>query len=328
MKTGAAVLTVPGNLLLLGEYAVLEPGGLGIAVAIERRVALTVEAARELTVIDANGRVATWKGADLGPPSLVGATIEAVERELASWGRGGGTPSLCLRVDSSALFGTDGKKVGLGSSAAVAVGIAFALLCDAGLEGAGLEASTLRAALDGHRSYQGGRGSGYDVAASLYGGIGLFVGGGKPSFERLDLSWMPPFSLVRGPASVDTASAIRSYEEWKRQSPAAPKRFLAASNEAVRGFATAGNWGEASARLLEGAGLSVRLGESIGVPARLESLGGRIESMGGPLEGYEGRVAKALGAGDELVALWQDAAWPLEASERIEIARSGPSWNE
>ncbi|HTH13468.1 MAG TPA: hypothetical protein VMB23_03670, partial [Spirochaetia bacterium] len=35
-------LTVPGNLLLAGEYAVLEEGGLGAALAVEPRLTVTV----------------------------------------------------------------------------------------------------------------------------------------------------------------------------------------------------------------------------------------------------------------------------------------------
>ena len=319
-EAGAAVLTVPGNLLLLGEYAVLEPGGLGIAVAIERRVALELEAAKELTVIDANTRGTTWKSANRGQPSLVSATIGAVERELSSRGCGSGLPSLGLRIDSSPLFGADGKKIGLGSSAAVAVGIAYALLSRAGLGGAELEASTFRVALAGHRSYQGGRGSGYDVAVSIYGGFGLFTGGARPSFERLELAWMPPFSLTRGPAPVDTAGAVRRYELWKRRAPAAAIGFLQASNAIVRGFAEAGSWDKASRRLREGARLSAWLGESIGVPASLNGLGGRLNSLAG--------VAKTIGAGDELAAVWPSAASPPGTSMDIEVAKAGPLWSE
>ena len=316
MRAGTATLTVPGNLLLLGEYAVLEPGGLGIAVAIERRVALNIVAAKELTVISVNGpRPMNRKNMDSGHPSLVGATIKAAGRELASRGCGDEAPRLSLCIDSSALFDVNGKKIGLGSSAAVAVGIAFALLGNAGLADEELVESTFRVALEGHRSFQGGRGSGYDVAASLYGGFGLFVGGKKPSVERLEPAWMPPFCLVRGPASVDTARSIGRYENWKRRNSAAASSFLEASNEIVRGFAMAGSWDEASSRLREGARLAARLGESIGVGARIE--------------GFEGRVAKALGAGNELVAVWQSASMPpLEAAESVAIAKAGPLWNE
>jgi mevalonate kinase len=51
-------VTVPGNLLLLGEYAVLEPGGLGVTLALERRVVIRVEPALRLEVLGFWGREA------------------------------------------------------------------------------------------------------------------------------------------------------------------------------------------------------------------------------------------------------------------------------
>ncbi len=315
-----SVLTVPGNLLLLGEYAVLEPGGLGIAVAIDRRVAIDITDAQELTIAGRVGKSSElWTERDRSAKSLVGQTLRAALCELESRGHGSREPALSLRIDSSALYDAEGGKIGLGSSAAVAVGVALALLARAGEESSELEAAAFRAALEGHRAYQGGRGSGYDVAASLYGGFGLFVGGMSPSFERLELDWMPPFSLVRGRASVDTTGAIARYEAWKREKPEAAANFLRASNEIVSGFASAASWAEASVLLREGARLAAGLGDAIGVPAR----------VGDPSGHVEGRVAKALGAGDELVAVWPGgSASSGETGERAEVSRAGPSWSE
>ena len=45
------VLSAPANLLLLGEYAVLEEGGLGLALAVERRARITVEPSDGLEVL-------------------------------------------------------------------------------------------------------------------------------------------------------------------------------------------------------------------------------------------------------------------------------------
>jgi phosphomevalonate kinase len=224
-------------------------------------------------------------------------------------------PHLRLHVDSSAFFGPDGAKLGLGSSAAVAVGTAQALLRYSGLEPGALEDSTLRAALDGHRSRQGGIGSGYDIAASLYGGCGLFTGGATPSFEPIVLPWMPPFSLVRGAAPVDTSGAVGRYMEWKKRNPQAARDFLEASNEVARSFAGAGNWTEASSLLMEGARLGVELGEAIGVSARIA--------------GLDGREGKALGAGNEVGALWrEDSETKAGGFEDLAIATAGPLWRE
>ena len=44
-------LTVPGNLLLAGEYAVLEEGGLGAALAVEPRLTVTVFPAERWEIV-------------------------------------------------------------------------------------------------------------------------------------------------------------------------------------------------------------------------------------------------------------------------------------
>ena len=311
-----SLLTVPGNLLLLGEYAVLEEGGLGIAVALERRLVVRAEPADELTIVGSRGGFSeTWRRSDRGPPGLPSAIVGAVERELGAQGLEGKRPPLLLYVDSSAFFDSDGNKIGLGSSAAVAVGIAQVLLRYSGIEGRALADSTFSAALGGHRAYQGGHGSGYDIAASLYGGYGLFKGGEKPTFERLALPWMRPFALLRGETSVDTTHAIERYGEWKRRYPSAAKAFFEASNEVVHTFAAAGTWMEASNRLKEGSRLGIELGAAIGVNARIARL--------------EGRIGKALGAGDELGALWREDSETLAGElEEIEVAATGPRWRE
>jgi len=320
--SGGARLTVPANLLLLGEYAILEEGGLGIAIAVERRVVVSIAPATELTIVGvAGGGSEIWTASDRGRKSLLDLVVAAAERELAAENPERRLPPLRLEVDSSAFFGPDGAKIGIGSSAAVAVATAYALLRGAGLEGERLAEGTFRSSLDAHRSHQGGRGSGYDLAASLHGGTGLFVGGRRPFFRRLSLPWLRPFVLARGPASVDTSLSIGRYVAWKLREPAAARSFIEASNGIARSFAEAKDWSEASDRLLEGARLAAELGDAIGVPAR----SGR----------FEGRIAKALGAGDELWALWSgDSASVPEESEafegsgKIEIAESGPIWIE
>jgi len=283
---------------------------------VERRVVVGIEPAGELTIVGAGGGFSeTWRESDRGSPSLLGAVVAAVGRELEARSIQDKTLPLRLHVDSSAFFGPDGMKLGLGSSAAVAVGTAQALLRYAGLETRALEESTFRAALDGHRSRQRGIGSGYDVAASLYGGCGLFTGGEVPSFEPIALPWMPPFSLIRGAAPVDTSRAVGRYIEWKKLNPRAARNFLETSNEVARAFAGAGNWSEASSRLEEGARLGVELGEAIGVSARIA--------------GLDGRKGKACGAGNEVGALWrEDFETKAGSLEDIGIATTGPLWKE
>jgi phosphomevalonate kinase len=318
-------LTVPGNLLLLGEYAVLEEGGLGVAAAVERRVVVTVKKAEETEITGAWGTAAAeWKASERGSSSLFGAVAAATERILRLRADVDELPRVHLHVDSSALFGSDGGKTGFGSSAASSVGVSYALLRSSGFGPTDALHAAFSAAIEGHRSFQGGRGSGYDVAASAFGGIGLFTGGTVPSFERLDLPWLGPFGLVRGAAPVRTPQSIERYLAWRSRSPSEAQRFLEASNAAVRGFASSRHMNEALIKLREAADLGARLGEAIGVPAFIElpaPLRRRFES--GDI------LVKALGAGNEIGAVWSTGTALLpEGLTAVEIAESGVIWRE
>jgi phosphomevalonate kinase len=324
-------ISVPGNLLLLGEYAVLEPGGLGIALAVEPRLRLAVEPGRALTVAGewAGGRIG-WSARDTEGEGLPAA----VHRAFLRWKEGHGEPLRDpvgrVRIDSSAL------QKGCGSSAAAAVALAGAFLGLAGVPAERRASAGLRIALEGHRRVQGGRGSGYDVAASLFGGVGLFQGGAVPGWTPLRLPWLPPFRLVGGALPVATPEAISRYEGWKAARPGPAQEFLRRSNELVLRFARARSWREAAGLFQAGAELGLRLGEEIGVEARLPALP-LEESSGEESAGEEsagGRLLlKALGAGNELGALFPPEAgrqrWPAgqPADGRpVEIAREGIRW--
>lgn len=121
--------SAPGKLVLLGDYAVLA-GGPALVAAVDRRAV----------------------GATGGPipPSAV---VEAV---LARAKLEGGRPEL-PEIDTRAFLDEHGQKLGLGSSAAVAVVTAALSL---GRD----DERILRVALEGHRDAAGGVGSGVDVA--------------------------------------------------------------------------------------------------------------------------------------------------------------------
>lgn len=157
-------LKIPGNLLLLGEFAVTLEGGLGIASTVDKFVSIEVKTAKKLTIHSSHSE------------TLILFTLDQLFLKR---------PSLEIFVDSSALFKPNGDKMGLGSSAAVVAGLTLALT------GLKREDAYLKA-IEIHRAFQGGRGSGYDVAASLFGAIsdstskpltsGLFIGGKVPTY--------------------------------------------------------------------------------------------------------------------------------------------------
>ncbi len=275
-------LSVPANLLLLGEYAVTESGGLGIALAIEPRVTASSRPAAGCRIVGASERgEACWPGSE---PGLLEPVVEAVRSLLRARGVAE-LPAAAIRIDSRSL------PKGYGSSAAVAVAASAALLALAGLRGDELVQAVSQAALAAHRAFQGGRGSGYDVAASLHGGIGLFEGGEEPRWTPLALDWILPLYLFKGKAPVITSGAVARYQEWKRSEPAAAADYLAASNRAVAGFASSAGWDEAAAWFEAARALGLELGRAIGVSAEVKR----------PVAGRG--LYKAVGAGNELGVL-------------------------
>jgi len=179
--------SAPGKLVLSGEYAVLD-GAPAIAVAVDRRARVTVSSSdaawhqvrsphhsAATGRFEARGESFRWlaDGDDF-------ALVEYVWRAL-----GLDTPAnLALELDSRTFSDpASGLKLGIGSSAAVAVALAAALA-----ESGETRRDSFEAALRAHRSLQGGVGSGVDVASSLLGGLIEYSLESAPG-RRLD--WPP-----------------------------------------------------------------------------------------------------------------------------------------
>ena len=158
--------SAPGKLLIAGEYAVLE-GAPALVMAINRRARASLGArAREITPLH------LAIGSELG---LGRDQLEA------------------LVLDSRGFFEED-RKQGLGSSAALSVA-ASALLASG---------DVFDTALAIHRRFQSGLGSGFDVAASTYGGVLAYRPGKTPLRVELpqDLCWQA-FDTGRPASSSD-----------------------------------------------------------------------------------------------------------------------------
>lgn len=304
--------SVPANLLLLGEYAVMEEGGLGVAAAAEPRVRITVlppqTTGAGLVVIGRmGGGVLRWSpgaGRDDSRAALLEAAVEVCCRA--------GLPAGTVEADSTAFFPA-GRKVGFGSSAAASVGLCWALLALA----AGAPPppfAVLEAALEAHRRAQGGRGSGYDVFASFHGGVGLFCGGAQPTWRPLHLPWLEPLYLFYGERSVPTPGAIERYHAWRRRRPAEARRFLEDSNRDVEGFVRSSSRREALEWFRRCRDRGLRLGEAIGVEARIAAP-----------DGVKPGQCKALGAGNELGLFLpeQPREQAIAGLSRIRLAREG-----
>lgn len=140
--------SAPGKVVLFGEYAVLL-GAPALSMAVDRRALVKVQPAAR------NGD----QGGDRG---ILEAVCNALQLDPKDW---------TVIQDTSEFFSAatnEGAnvKLGLGSSAALTVA-----LCKA-LGGSNLDAASLLSLCrSAHRQFQGGVGSGVDVATSVLGGL-------------------------------------------------------------------------------------------------------------------------------------------------------------
>ena len=188
----------PGKLVIAGEYAVLH-GAPAIAIAVNVRARARVGRSGGLSrLVVPDGGSWEFQWGDDGQPQWqvqpVAGQGNVLEAVLAVASRrvllAHDLPALMIELDTREFHRAraDGfrEKLGLGSSAAVTVALAGALLAELG---ATPERGTLLGlALDAHHELQGGAGSGIDVIAALYGGV-VGIGAPEAPEQALSLSW-------------------------------------------------------------------------------------------------------------------------------------------
>ena len=279
-------MAAPGSVLLLGEYAVTEPDAPGITLGVLPEVRATCEVRRAPRITGRMGaRRFLWTPGECDSP-LFGALVEEC-----------GVPCGAIEVDSSALVGGRGK-LGLGSSAAVAVAVAALLLQGARPRAAAAvdRERVFAAALAAHRRAQEGRGSGYDVAASVWGGVARFSGGRVPQVALLPRALLPAsLCLVMGGTPLATTAAVARYERWRRRERAAAADFRRRSRAAVERLLAAADAADCCAAIAAGGALTRCLGDRIGVAVEPPDLRARLDRLRAC-----GWAAKPVGAGGEL----------------------------
>jgi phosphomevalonate kinase len=226
------VASAPAKLVLLGDYAVLE-GARALVQAVDRRARVRI-VSREDHVCDVHAP-------DLGIPSahaLMGdngrwqwqcdqaskAKLTLVDHVWHGMLREGLAPvtgkGFDLYLDTSGFFHADGvSKLGLGSSAALTVALASALATYAGHGNAITDRTQwMRRLLHMHGDWQGGRGSGVDVAASVAGGlIGYQLVGAarEPTYEALSTDGLYCLFVWSG-QSVSTNQSLQHLAQWRQ----------------------------------------------------------------------------------------------------------------
>jgi len=319
------IARAPGKLFVLGEYAVLG-GAPAVVAAIDRyiQITLTVNASTTTAHIvapDLNS-IAVFPAA--APPTVHGPLGFAVAAYAAAVQRFPQLTDAGTTIEIASHLGDRrGTKVGLGSSAAVTVGILAAMFAAArrtASEDQAFNRNELFAtALQAHRSAQNGIGSGADIAASIYGGLILF----EPRAELLPQVTpltLPASALLLAAWSGEAAATVdlvTRYGSASNGMAARRRAFVDASracvDDFVRGLA-AGTLPLAAVNA-NGAALE-RLSHELHVPLLTPRLVDLIA-----IAHAHGAAAKISGAGggDCGIALTDDAA----AAQRIRAAWQG-----
>jgi phosphomevalonate kinase len=246
---GEPMVTAPGKLVLLGEYAVLD-GFPAIVAAVNRRASgqFVPGRAPESALVDIAVRHA---GEALGPNRSA-------------------LPSGSVLVDTAA-FSLNGTKMGIGSSAATAAVTVGAVLEMAGLSVTNSTDLIFDVALAAHRAAQGGLGSGADVAAAVYGGMLHYT---RPARGAAAIRRLPPLAGVemvvfatRTPSStVDCLQAVAAFAKANTQTH---RQLLPPIAEAVTRF-EAGLFSRDAAEIIASIGAAhlgmEALGQAAGVP--------------------------------------------------------------
>ncbi len=326
-------LLIPGNLLLAGEYAIVREGRAGVTIAVGPPVVVNVEKWSSFEFVgETGGGRMTWRGGpslhgssdltDNGAGTTRGAavfrSVLAVFRDRSRMSRliersnsrqremllaatepfaRGDYPPVRIAVDSRPLFDTTGRKLGFGSSAASTVAATAGVLAAAGLDPVGFRPLVCSIATAAHRGTQGGHGSGYDVATSCYGGVGLFRGGEWTSYRHIDAFWLPPLGVLSGAHEESTAHAVQRFREVYERESSRMEALLDRSDRAVDAIATATSWPEARVGLEKAREVGIEIGRRIGIPADVR----RVSTAPEHDRGCEDRFLKALGAGRETV---------------------------
>lgn len=281
-------IRAPGSVLLLGEYAITMEGAQGISIAVFPEVTATWKPNGIQRIVGSMGsKRYYWT-----PERCDSVLFQSLVSEC-------GPPTGEIEVDSSSFVGSYGK-LGLGSSAAVAVVVAALLLWRDLPFGNNVDIEIQRqklfeTALSAHRAAQGGSGSGYDVATSVWGGSIRVIGGDVPTVSRYQLPKFPEIVLIAGADSFSTPSAVSRFEEWYQQNPEKGKNFILNSQTVVEKVLCANEidgWCDA----IKIAGELVNsLGKQIGIAVEPIELRNRLDKLRD-----RGWSAKPVGAGGEL----------------------------
>lgn len=255
-------LRVPGKMLLSGEYAVLEPGSQALGLALQRYVSVQAGPSQHWQLKSQLHTEALSWDAELKGPEILARLPEAlhlVGRCIALAQEYFGE-LLPLEIEIHSDLQLHGIKLGLGSSAAVCLGILGALFAHQNQD---LSSETTRLRLFklgllAHRQHQG-NGSGSDLATCLWGSVCAYT---PPDFDAVPwhqalrplidtspwpllqiqrLDWPSEWKLHFGWTGQAAYSKefVNWYADWRKHEAEASENFLFQSSSAQLGLKAA-----------------------------------------------------------------------------------------
>ncbi len=191
MNNTSLTIKVPGKLMIAGEYAVLTSAYPAIVAAVDRYITINIKQANSFKISDNNSKIPelTWSfdqhGAIIGlegqEHSFMKEAITIACQYLKE--KSIRISPFHLQIKNGLNDKVTGWKYGLGSSAAIVVGVISAILA---LHGEKIDDEYLKLyklSCIAHLKTQG-NGSGADIAASVY--------GGWLCYYRYDVDWLIP----------------------------------------------------------------------------------------------------------------------------------------
>ena len=198
----------PGKIVLWGEFAVLA-GAPAAVLAVDRYARCSIRAtATQRWQLQSRGFVSSPTVASLdtilgGGNGVLSHALNALPNDSLSDLPAG---AACM-LDTLCLY-ANGQKLGIGSSAAICTATYTACAALVGVE------PDFEAARAAHRAFQGGKGSGIDLAAAWYGGALRFqAGSAEPLANFEPQAWT--FFWTGKPAA--TTTHIGRFSEWVSQ---------------------------------------------------------------------------------------------------------------
>ncbi|MBF2053297.1 MAG: phosphomevalonate kinase [Candidatus Sericytochromatia bacterium] len=232
-------LRVPGKLMLAGEYAILTPGSLALMLGVQRYLYIDCSPADSFQLhseLHAEAWPLPTDGSWQQAPEALRFAAAAAQTALAYLSALPESPALApLTLSLRSELAHKGLKLGLGSSAAVCVGVVSALLTGAGLPLAESAETRFKLAYLAHSAVQG-NGSGADIAACVYGSVLAYT---RPDPDRLPggnllscvqqpwpllglekIAWPAELQLSFGWTGQPAHSGnwIKWFEAWQRES--------------------------------------------------------------------------------------------------------------